>query len=177
MRRQTTIVPWKRAASKWPKPWKRACARGKWQDQVGKRAWELRLAKACGNGLSFPHTVLPTYCASHILCFPHTLILHTSFSAVIASSSISALHRPCKRATPCLGKWLKLYFVACKQTGQERSGSMQAAAASERQRGCVHWGLACWSTLPMACQHLASTPIPVYALTAVNLVHDAKQLL
>ena len=29
----------------------------------------------------------------------------------------------------------------------------------------------------MACQHLASTPIPVYALTAVNLVHDTKQLL
>ena len=43
-------MPWKRAASKRPKPWKRACARGKWQDQVGKRAWELRLAKACGNG-------------------------------------------------------------------------------------------------------------------------------
>lgn len=69
MRRQTTIVPWKRAASKWPKPWKRACARGKWQDQVGKRAWELRLAKACGNGLCFPHIVLPTYTASAYLLF------------------------------------------------------------------------------------------------------------
>ena len=134
----------------------------RWEKELGNLDWQRLVAMAC---------------ASHILCFPHTLLLHTSFSAVIASSSISALHRPCKRATPCLGKWLKLYFVACKQNGKERSGSMQAAAASERQKGCVHWGLACWSTLPMACQHLASTPIPVYALTAVNLAHNTKQLL
>ena len=65
--------------------------KGQLLEESGKKLKNLKLglgvAVACGSGLCSP---------------PH--FLHTSLFAVFASSSISAVHKPCKRAAPGLVK-------------------------------------------------------------------------